>query len=211
MNVVMVAAIGQNSIIGIGDELPWKSPEEMRLFKQITEDGIVIVGRNTYKAIGSLRNRLSVVISRSQPTTKKIPYWDGNQSPTASLILNPLDLDQPFEDTEKVADPAECALKYIEQLAAKYKRSTVYVIGGAEIYKMFLPYYTGVVVSFMEASAPESEKNVYMPKEVMDYLNSIEVNRASRMRVQPVNGHFIYLAEDYLCFPRFTHVKAAKV
>lgn len=211
MNVVMVAAIGQNSIIGIGDELPWKSPEEMRLFKQITEDGIVIVGRNTYKAIGSLRNRLSVVISRSQTTTKKIPYWDGNQSPTASLILNPFDLEQPFEDTEKAADPAECAMKYIEQLASKYKRSTVYVIGGAEIYKMFLPYYTGVVVSFMEASAPESEKNVYMPKEVMDYLNSIEVNRASRMRVHPVNGHFIYLAEDYLCFPRFTHVKAAKV
>lgn len=211
MNVVMVAAIGQNSIIGIGDELPWKSPEEMRLFRQITEDGIVIVGRNTYNAIGSLRNRLSVVISRSQPTTKKIPYWDGNQSPTASLVLNPFDLDQPFADIEKAADPAQCAIKYIEQLAAKYKRSTVYVIGGAEIYKMFLPYYTGVVVSFMEASAPESEKNVYMPKEVMDYLNSIEVNRASRMHVKPVNGHFIYLAEDYQCFPRFTHVKATKV
>lgn len=211
MNVVLVAAIGHDSIIGIGDELPWKSPEEMRLFKQITEDGIVIVGRNTYKAIGSLRSRLSVVISRSQATTKKVPYWDGNQSPTASLILNPFDLDQPFTSNVKAADPAESAMKYIQQLAAKYKRSTVYVIGGAEIYKMFLPYYTGVIVSFMEASAPKSENNVYMPEEVMEYLRSIEVSRTSRVNSTPVNGHVVYSVEDYHCFPRFTQVKATKV
>jgi len=212
MNVILVAAIGANGLIGIGDKLPWNSPEEMRIFKQITENGIVIVGRKTYSAIGSLRNRFSVVITRSQKTNNKFPYWNENQSPTASMILNPGDLLDCQFVTKEEREFAynEQTFAFIKQLAERYKRSTVYVIGGAEIYRMFLPYYTGVAVSFMKASAPDSPECVYMPSEVLNYITSTGANPISRLNDKN-NGYVVYQSDDHMCFPKFTHVRTSKV
>ena len=62
----MIAAVSQNGYIGVDNKLPWKYPEDMRLFANKTKNSTVIMGRKTFETIGMrpLPNRRNIVISR---------------------------------------------------------------------------------------------------------------------------------------------------
>lgn len=62
----MIASVSQNGYIGVDNKLPWKIPEDMRLFAHKTKNSTVIMGRKTFETIGSrpLPNRRNIVISR---------------------------------------------------------------------------------------------------------------------------------------------------
>jgi len=63
--IKIIVAMDPNNVIGNGDELPWKIKEDMQLFKKMTTDNVVIMGRKTYASIGKpLPNRINIVISR---------------------------------------------------------------------------------------------------------------------------------------------------
>lgn len=63
MNIGLIVAYDKNRLIGNNNSLPWKIKEEMSIFKKITTDQIVIMGRKTYESIGKpLINRLNLVI-----------------------------------------------------------------------------------------------------------------------------------------------------
>ncbi len=65
MKVALVAAQSENHVIGRGLEIPWKVKGEQALFKQITQDGTLIMGRKTYQSIGRpLPGRITIVVSR---------------------------------------------------------------------------------------------------------------------------------------------------
>jgi len=62
----MIASVSQNGYIGVDNKLPWKLPEDMRLFAHKTKDSVVIMGRKTFETIGNrpLPNRRNIIISR---------------------------------------------------------------------------------------------------------------------------------------------------
>ena len=65
MKVAIVAAQAENQVIGRGLEIPWKVKGEQALFKQITINGTLIMGRKTYESIGRpLPGRTTIVVSR---------------------------------------------------------------------------------------------------------------------------------------------------
>jgi dihydrofolate reductase len=65
----LIVAFDPNKVIGNGNSLPWKIKEDLKLFKELTENNIVIMGRNTFESIGKpLPNRINIVI-----TSKNIP------------------------------------------------------------------------------------------------------------------------------------------
>ena len=50
---------------GLGDGLPWpSSPEDMKHFKGSTMGGVLVMGYKTYKSIGELPDRRTIVISK---------------------------------------------------------------------------------------------------------------------------------------------------
>ncbi|MBR6439867.1 MAG: dihydrofolate reductase [Aeriscardovia sp.] len=53
-------------LIGDGEKIPWKVPEDLRRFASITRGGAVIMGSGTWKSMGSrpLKGRVNVVLSR---------------------------------------------------------------------------------------------------------------------------------------------------
>jgi thymidylate synthase len=105
----IVVAIDQNNSIGKDGKIPWHCPEDLKHFKQLTTDGIVIMGRKTYQSIGhALPNRLNIVISKS--------------------VHNAADNSTMFFD-----DPW-AAVKY----CAILKTDKLFVIGGEAIYDWFL-------------------------------------------------------------------------
>lgn len=63
----MIVAYDKNRLIGREGDLPWRIPEDLKKFKEITSGNIVIMGRKTYESIGKpLPNRINMVITRNK-------------------------------------------------------------------------------------------------------------------------------------------------
>jgi len=61
----IIAAVAANGVIGAGGGLPWRLPEDLRHFKQLTLGHPVIMGRRTWESIGkALPGRLNIVVTR---------------------------------------------------------------------------------------------------------------------------------------------------
>ncbi|MBY6204039.1 dihydrofolate reductase [Halomonas denitrificans] len=64
--IVLVAALGRNRVIGVDGEMPWHLPADLAHFKQVTLGHPVIMGRATFESIGRpLPGRRNLVLSRS--------------------------------------------------------------------------------------------------------------------------------------------------
>ena len=65
MEIIIIAAMAQNRVIGHNNSIPWNIPEEMQFFKKTTMGHAVIMGRKTFESIAvPLSGRLNVVLSR---------------------------------------------------------------------------------------------------------------------------------------------------
>lgn len=62
-----IVAKNQDGYIGtLDNKLPWRIPEDLKFFKEVTTGHKVVMGRKTYESIGKpLTNRENVVISRN--------------------------------------------------------------------------------------------------------------------------------------------------
>lgn len=64
--LAFVVAVARNGAIGIDGKLPWRIPEDMKHFKNVTLGHAVIMGRKTWESIGKpLVERRNIVVSRS--------------------------------------------------------------------------------------------------------------------------------------------------
>jgi dihydrofolate reductase len=53
MNIVLVAAVAENGVIGRGNGLPWRLRSDLQHFRALTIGKPMIIGRKTFLAIGS--------------------------------------------------------------------------------------------------------------------------------------------------------------
>src|SRR6185436_13379778 len=64
--VSLIAAMAENRVIGRDGGLPWRLPDDLRRFKELTVDHTIIMGRKTFDEIKRpLDNRRNVVITRN--------------------------------------------------------------------------------------------------------------------------------------------------
>lgn len=72
--ISIIVARAANNIIGDKGTIPWKIPEDMHHFKEITTGGVVIMGRKTYESIGKpLSNRVNIIVSRTMSSKNNVP------------------------------------------------------------------------------------------------------------------------------------------
>jgi dihydrofolate reductase len=65
MNILVVAAVSENGVIGRGNKLPWRLKSDLRHFRALTMGKPVIIGRKTFLSIGKkLPGRTMIVVSR---------------------------------------------------------------------------------------------------------------------------------------------------
>ncbi len=110
MKVSLIAAVAENGVIGRDNDLPWKIRDDMRFFVATTRGHTVIMGRLNFDSMG-----------RPLPKRRNIVV-----SRDASLML---------EGCETVTS-VEAAL----QLAAAADEEEAFIIGGAQIYQLALPF-----------------------------------------------------------------------
>jgi dihydrofolate reductase len=102
--VIGIAAVARNGVIGAGDDIPWRIGEDWARFKAITMGHVLIMGRKTYDSIGRpLPGRTTIVVTRD-------PDW------RADGVIVAGDLDEAFAQAY-ARNPAK-----------------VFVAGGGQIY-----------------------------------------------------------------------------
>ncbi len=70
MDIILVAAIAENGVIGRGNALPWRLKSDMAHFRAVTMGKPVVMGRKTYLSIGKpLKGRTTIVVSRDPSFT----------------------------------------------------------------------------------------------------------------------------------------------
>lgn len=115
VEIVIVAAVGRNGVIGRAGTLPWRLPTDLRHFRDLSMGKPMIMGRRTFEGLGRpLPGRTSIVVSR-----------DPAYAAPAGV-----------ETTVSVA----AALARGRAIAARDGVEAVIVAGGAAIYRAALPY-----------------------------------------------------------------------
>ncbi|MGN7380980.1 dihydrofolate reductase [Paenibacillus sp. SAFN-117] len=131
MIVTMIAAMDRNRVIGLNNDIPWKLPRDQAFFKQTTMGHPVIMGRKNYESLGRPLSGRRNIV-----LTRKAEY-------TA-------------EGCEMAHSP-EQALRLAESEAGQ----EVFIIGGEEIYRMFLPIADRLILTMIDH---EFEGDTYFPE-----------------------------------------------
>lgn len=114
-NIVLIAAISDNNIIGDKNSLIWRLPNDLKRFKELTNGCNMIMGRKTFESLpGILPNRKHVVLTQNDELLK-------NNHGKDNLVYRSLLPEAIFEDNSINPDA-----------------DNVFIIGGAEIYKLGL-------------------------------------------------------------------------
>ena len=130
MQIVFVAAVADNNVIGAAGKLPWRLPSDLKHFRQLTLNRPVIMGRKTFASIGKpLDERTNIVITR-----------DLNRVAAGVTLATSID----------------AAVAVARADAAKRKVDEIMVIGGSNIFAALMPRAGRLEITHVHAS-PEGD------------------------------------------------------
>ncbi len=67
IEIVLVAAVAENGVIGRDNGLPWRLKSDMQYFRSVTMGKPLVMGRKTFESIGKpLKGRTSIVVTRDR-------------------------------------------------------------------------------------------------------------------------------------------------
>lgn len=121
--IIGIVCVDEKWGIGKNNDLLFHLPKDLRLFKQITSDSIVVCGYNTLLSFPG-----------SKPLRGR-----------STICLCPPEVER---DDCFCVHSFEKFVRLVKELS---KTQHVYVIGGATLYKSMLPYYDNVFVNKVQA------------------------------------------------------------
>ncbi|HID5493883.1 TPA: dihydrofolate reductase, partial [Klebsiella pneumoniae] len=65
MKISLISAVSENGVIGSGPDIPWSAKGEQLIFKALTYNQWLLVGRKTFDSMGVLPNRKYAVVSKN--------------------------------------------------------------------------------------------------------------------------------------------------
>ncbi len=81
MKLIIIAAVNNKRVIGKNGKTPWRIPEDLQRFKDLTAHHTVLMGRKTYESIGKpLPHRKSIVISHDLQPIEGVKKFQDIQS-----------------------------------------------------------------------------------------------------------------------------------
>jgi dihydrofolate reductase len=141
MKIVLVAAIGENNVIGRGGELPWRLRSDLQHFRRLTINKPVVMGRKTFESIGRpLKDRTNIVVTR-----------DLSRAVPGAVLATSID----------------AALAFARDDARKRNVDEIMIIGGYNIFAATLPMADRLEITHVHA-APDGDA-FFPPMEAGDW------------------------------------------
>ncbi|MDR3657836.1 MAG: dihydrofolate reductase [Mycobacterium sp.] len=132
--VGLVWAQSTSGVIGRGGDIPWRVPEDLARFKEVTLGHTVVMGRRTWESlpprVRPLPGRRNVVLSRQSGFTA---------------------------EGAEVVGSLEAALSGCET------EPEIWVIGGEQIYLLALPHATRCEVTEIDIDLPRDDDDAVAP------------------------------------------------
>jgi len=136
MSINLIVAMTKDRVIGLDNKLPWRIPDEMKNFKELTIGNTVIMGRNTYESIPEkyrpLPNRDNIVVSSQM---------NSHQSDYNGIIIVP-------SLREAIS-------------RAKQINKEIFIMGGSKLYESAIPFVDKMYISMLKG---DYKGNVYFPE-----------------------------------------------
>ncbi len=121
MSINLIVGMTKNRVIGKDNALPWNIPQDLKNFKELTQDHVVIMGRKTYDSLPlkfkPLPRRHNIVVSSTLGAQEGID----------------------------VCRNMEEAIR-----KAKEYQKEIFIIGGATIYRESWPFIEKMYVSYVK-------------------------------------------------------------
>ena len=81
MNISIVAAIGKNNELGKNNDLIWHLKEDLKFFKDLTTNHVIVMGRKTFESLSRiLPNRHHIVITSNNILNNEIEVFKNIES-----------------------------------------------------------------------------------------------------------------------------------
>ena len=113
----IIVAKAKNNTIGKDNKLLWHIPDDLKRFKNLTTNHNIIMGRKTFESIGKILPNRKHIIFSQNPDFKI-------NNENVEIVHSMLQIQQYIEDEEEN-----------------------FVIGGAMIYNLLMPYVTKMYVT----------------------------------------------------------------
>jgi dihydrofolate reductase len=127
----IIVAVANNNVIGKDNKLIWHISNDLQRFKEITTRKVIVMGRKTFESLPGILPNRHHIV-----LTKDESY---NIEDDRVSVVNDI------QDIINLKDVAE----------------EIFIIGGAEIYKTFLPYCRKLYLTKIDS---DFEGDVYFPK-----------------------------------------------
>ncbi|MEP2704935.1 MAG: dihydrofolate reductase [Roseibium sp.] len=161
--IIMIAAVAGNGVIGADNDMPWKLSSDLKRFKALTLGNPVVVGRKTFLSFGGkpLPGRPHIVVSR-----------DPGYAPEGA----------------EAALSLEAAMTRAREIAAETNASEIAIIGGGQIYTQAMKFADRLEITEVDA---EPSGDTKFPEITADTWQ--EVARMARERTERDSADFTYV------------------
>lgn len=134
MSITLIAAIARNGAIGANGTIPWRAPEDLKHFRDVTMGHAVVMGRRTWESIPEkfrpLPDRENFILTRNNR------------------------LDDSHFSGSSAAGSLDIALRYCDKHHADLD---VFIIGGAQVYAEALPLADRLLITEVDVEVPDAD------------------------------------------------------
>ena len=152
--ISLIWAMDENQLVGNGDKIPWHIKEDLIYYKSKTKGQIVLMGDTTYFSL------------RGYYKDKPLPY---GKIYVATIDKN-LKIETELNEVIMVYD----LISFLEN-----NKEDLWVVGGATIYKLSLPYADKLYISFVKGT---HEGDRYFPTIDFSKYNLVWENNTDLVR-----------------------------
>lgn len=151
----IIAAKSKNGVIGNNGKIPWFITGEQTRFKNITMNGVVVMGRLTFEEIfrklkGPLSGRINIVITKENKT-EWLKIAENLESKSLYIV-----------------DSFEKALALIQE---KFPQKEIFFAGGESIYEKAIPLAQRIYLTQIDA---EFAGDRYFPQLDLNQFVTVE-------------------------------------
>ena len=136
----IIVAKAQNNIIGKDNKLLWHIKDDLKRFKNLTTGHVIIMGRKTFESLGGILPNRKHIIFSQNPDFKV-------ENENVKIVHSMLEIQEYIESEE------EC-----------------FVIGGAMIYNLLMPYVNKMYVTEIYK---DFEGDTFFPKINLDVWKEV--------------------------------------